>query len=88
MYKLYAGHRNYSLTAILHLDITLSLMFIHVLLSDSLLPSSSKIVLNASRDQVMTMVDDPIKFSEMLVTKIKELLKGSLYVFFYYISLR
>jgi hypothetical protein len=24
----------------------------------------------------MTMVDDPIKFSEMLVTKIKELLKG------------
>ena len=32
--------------------------------------------MNASRDNEMTKVNDPIKFSEMLVTKIKELLNG------------
>ncbi|XP_028414314.1 zinc finger FYVE domain-containing protein 26-like isoform X2 [Dendronephthya gigantea] len=42
---------------------------------ERLLLSSSKVVLNASPDTEIANVDDPVQFSEMLVTKIKELLQ-------------
>lgn len=48
-----------------------------VILSDSLLSSSSKVVLNSPQDDDRIMVDKPVSFSEMLVVKIKELLEGN-----------
>ena len=48
-----------------------------VILSDSLLSSSSKVVLNSPQDDDRVMVDKPVSFSEMLVVKIKELLEGN-----------
>jgi hypothetical protein len=51
-------------------------LFLYLLLSGGPLSSSSKVVLNASLNHEVVKVEDPISFSEMLVTKIKELLKG------------
>ena len=57
-------------------------LWLHLLLSGCLSSSTSKIILNASLNHEEAKVDDPVKFSEMLVTKIKELLKGTVSIFY------
>ena len=49
-----------------------------------MLSSTSKVVLNELCDHEMTSVDDPIVFSEMLVTKTKELLEGTRFQRFFF----